>query len=98
MEALVAHHVVYSASCYHCKQRGGLRRKGGRDTDSSWTDLLCWKCKSTYEIKSKKDAEALEKVFHRNELPGGSFRLSCQQVARPWQAVRGARDSHTQRP
>ena len=75
LEALVAHHVVHSASCYHCKYSGGLRWNGGRDTDSSWTDLVCLNCKSTYEIKSKKDAAVLEKVFQYSKLHGGSFRL-----------------------
>lgn len=79
MEALVAHHVIYNQSCFHCKRLGGLRWHGGRDNDSSWTDLLCCKCNSTYEVKSKKDQATVDKTFRKFSrfgqlLPGGSFR------------------------
>eukprot|EP00543_Licmophora_paradoxa_P000297 CAMPEP_0202455270 /NCGR_PEP_ID=MMETSP1360-20130828/12839_1 /ASSEMBLY_ACC=CAM_ASM_000848 /TAXON_ID=515479 /ORGANISM="Licmophora paradoxa, Strain CCMP2313" /LENGTH=399 /DNA_ID=CAMNT_0049074811 /DNA_START=140 /DNA_END=1339 /DNA_ORIENTATION=+ len=79
LEALIAHYVINSKSCYHCKSRSGLRWNGGRSSDASWTDLLCCNCHSTYEVKSKKDLPAVEKIFrnlqrYASGFPGGSFR------------------------
>ena len=73
-EALVACHLVHSESCYYCNCRKTLRWNGGRDLTSSWADMVCLYCKTTYEIKSIASADAVEKRAHFNQWRGGSFR------------------------
>merc|ERR1719232_2506329 len=50
-----------------------MRWNGGRNLASSWHDIVCKKCKATYEIKSKRDNQAIEDCFKFNRIPGGSF-------------------------
>jgi hypothetical protein len=72
-EALVACHVVYSAACYNCKFRNVLRWNGGRDSVSSWVDLVCIECQSTFEVKSQGSADTIERRLRYHDLRGGSF-------------------------
>ena len=72
-EALVACHVIYSEACYNCKFRNVLRWNGGRDLVSSWADLVCIQCQSTFEVKSQGSADSIEKRLRYNNLSGGSF-------------------------
>jgi len=68
-EGIVTCHVIQKEACYNCKKRGGLEWNG----DIAWQDMWCRYCGSSYEIKSKASLEAIEKVFDRNSLNGGSF-------------------------
>lgn len=72
-EALVACHVIYSEACYNCKFRNVLRWNGGSDLVSSWADLVCIQCHSTFEVKSQGSADSIEKRLRYNNLTGGSF-------------------------
>lgn len=76
-EAQVSCHVLQFQNCFQCKCRNSLRWNGG--SESSWQDLKCAVCTSTYEIKTKRTNEKIEKCFNRNEIPGGSFAALCQQ-------------------
>eukprot|EP00980_Cylindrotheca_fusiformis_P013581 scaffold3479_cov106-Cylindrotheca_fusiformis.AAC.2 len=71
MEALLACHAIHQEACFNCKYRHSLRWNGGGR--SSWQDLVCIKCKCMYEVKSKKDMDAIQKGAHYNRLYGGSF-------------------------
>jgi hypothetical protein len=73
MEALVACHVVHKCACQSCFRRNVLRYNGGLDDACSWADIVCIGCKATYEIKSKRDVQAIEKSFQFG-FRGGSFR------------------------
>ena len=75
-EALVACHAVHKVVCYHCKRPKSLMWCGGAST--SWKDMLCRRCGSCYEIKSKASKEAIEKIYRfGGTLRGGSFRRWC---------------------
>ena len=85
-EALVVSHAIHSEqACFCCKFRKCLRWNGG--IDSPWTDMECINCDSCYEIKSKRDMEAIEKG-HESIVPGGSyrdfFRLHAQKRKPGW--------------
>ena len=75
-EALVAHHVVFNMPCASCKLRNSLKWNGGIHAVGSWNDIVCTnsKCLATYEIKSKRNDDAVNKGLDRNSFPGGSFR------------------------
>jgi hypothetical protein len=70
-EAVLACHAIYKEACFHCKHRNSLRWNGGADT--SWMDLVCVACNSTYEVKTKASMEKCEHEFERNKLRGGSY-------------------------
>jgi hypothetical protein len=80
-EALVAHHLVFSMACHHCTHRNSLRWNGGYASASSWADVVCIVCKSTYEIKSKTSKQVIENGLKFNNFPGGSFRTFCMYPA-----------------
>eukprot|EP00957_Ditylum_brightwellii_P036291 2748440-Ditylum_brightwellii.AAC.1 len=48
-----------------------FRWNGG--SGSSWKDIACIYCGSTYEVKSKASTKKVEDAFHYNKVPGGSF-------------------------
>lgn len=73
MEALVACRIVHSEACKFCLYRKCLRYNGGLDDACSWADIVCIKCHATYEIKSKKDPDTVQKGFE-NGFRGRSFR------------------------
>jgi hypothetical protein len=73
-EALVACHVIYTEACYNCKFRKVLRWNGGSDLVSSWADLVCIQCHSTFEVKSQGSADSIERRLRYNNLSGGSFK------------------------
>jgi len=77
-EALVAHHLCLSMPCHSCKLRKKLRWNGGRGNQSSWADIVCTFCKSTYEVKSKASSDKIEQLFQYNRTMAGSFRLFHQ--------------------
>ena len=75
-ETILSHHVVHSnIQCNHCKKRGTIQWFGGSSEDSSWRDMVCTSCQSTYEIKSKATPGHIQKCFKYNSIPGGSYRL-----------------------
>lgn len=76
-EALVACHIIHSKACKSCFCKNVLRYNGGLDEVCSWSDIVCIKCNATYEIKSKKDPEAIQKSFQYG-FRGGSFRTFAQ--------------------
>jgi hypothetical protein len=41
---------------------------------TSWSDIVCIKCDSSYEIKSKASTEKIEKAIRYNNIQGGSFK------------------------
>eukprot|EP00979_Chaetoceros_neogracilis_P015351 scaffold5740_cov165-Chaetoceros_neogracile.AAC.1 len=41
---------------------------------TSWKDIVCIKCDSSYEIKSKASTEKIEKAIKYNNIQGGSFK------------------------
>ena len=59
IEAIVVSHAIYNEACYNCKARKALRWNGG--PGAPWTDMECIRCESAYEIKSKRDMEAISK-------------------------------------
>ncbi|KAL7524794.1 hypothetical protein ACHAWF_001090 [Thalassiosira exigua] len=75
-EAILACHALQSESCFNCKCRNALRWNGGGA--ASWQDIVCIKCKATYEIKTKADQEKVEKAFKYNNINGGSFSAWCE--------------------
>jgi hypothetical protein len=70
-EAALACHAIYKEACFQCKCRNSLRWNGGGET--SWMDLVCVACNSTYEVKTKASMEKCEYEFERNKLKGGSY-------------------------
>ena len=70
-EAILACHAIYKEACFHCKSRKSLRWNGGEDT--SWMDLVCISCNSTYEVKTKASMEKCESELERNQIRGGSY-------------------------
>ena len=50
-------HALQHESCFNCKGRNSLRWYGG--SKSSWQDIICTACHSTYEVKSKATMEKL---------------------------------------
>lgn len=75
-EAIVACHVIKASEpCLSCKRRDTIRWTGGRGSASSWMDMSCSACQSTYEIKSKKTPEHINRDFQFNGIRGGSFYL-----------------------
>lgn len=73
-EALVAHHMIYEMQqCYSCKCRHGLRWNGGFNTSSSWADVICVKCSTSYEIKSAASNEKVERNIKFDSFRGGKF-------------------------
>jgi len=79
-EAIVASYAASNIACMSCKALKTLSWCGGKK--SSWCDMECRHCRASYEIKSKKDAEAISKV-HRFKSGGlgGSFEGYCRQRA-----------------
>ena len=71
MEVMVAIHSIYHQPCFSCKRRGSIRWNGGFET--SWMDLVCTQCHSTYEVKSKQSIDKCASQMERNELSGGSY-------------------------
>lgn len=70
-EAVLACHAIYKEACFHCKRRNSLRWNGGPDT--SWMDLVCITCNSTFEVKTKASMERCETELERNLISGGSY-------------------------
>lgn len=75
-ETLLACHALQHETCYNCKYQNALRWNGGGS--SSWQDLVCVICKSTYEVKTKANTERVENAFKWNAISGGSFSRWCQ--------------------
>eukprot|EP00804_Cyclotella_cryptica_P010561 CCRYP_019863-RA/>CCRYP_019863-RA protein AED:0.10 eAED:0.13 QI:0/1/0/1/1/1/2/0/352 len=75
-ETRLACHALQHETCYNCKFKNALRWNGG--ASSSWQDLVCISCKSTYEVKTKADMERVENAFKWNNIPGGSFSKWCE--------------------
>jgi hypothetical protein len=71
-EAIVASHAIHNEVCFRCKKLNSLRWCGGSNT--SWRDLYCVSCQSCFEIKSKDDKKAIDRIFKFDTLRGGSFR------------------------
>lgn len=71
MESHLACYSLQHSSCFSCKASKSLRWNAGDDT--SWKDMVCISCNSTFEIKSKASMEKVEKAFKYNNIPGGSF-------------------------
>ena len=69
-EAVLACHAIRNEKCHSCKCNG-LRWNGGGT--SSWQDLFCVVCKSTYEVKTKATTERVENAFKHNNIQGGSY-------------------------
>lgn len=72
-EALVACQLIHSEACYNCRCRNTMRWNGGRSLGASWADVFCLKCLCTFEVKSKRDVQVIEKGFLRNSFNGGSY-------------------------
>lgn len=70
-EAMLACHALQFEPCFNCKHRKSLRWSGGSKT--SFQDLVCIKCKSLFEVKTKENMEKVERTFQCNNLSGGSF-------------------------
>jgi hypothetical protein len=71
-EVIVARYASHNEACYHCKSRNTLFWAGG-----PWTDMICTYCSSAFEIKSKRNMEAVEKAGNaqsRFGINGGSYR------------------------
>ena len=62
--------------CLRCNKDGMIRWNSG--SKGAWKDMVCGHCKSTYEIKSKKDLSEIAKYRARQitkiKLRGGSFK------------------------
>ena len=71
MEVLAAIHSIHHQPCFSCKHRGSIRWNGGLET--SWMDLVCTQCHSTYEVKRKQSMDVCATQMGRNELAGGSY-------------------------
>jgi hypothetical protein len=74
-EAIVARYASHNEACYHCKSRNPLFWAGGGNYP--WTDMICTFCSSAFEIKSKRNMEAVEKAGNaqsRFGISGGSYR------------------------
>ena len=72
-EALVSSYVIYNKPCHHCSSADAIRWNGGFGQSSSWAGLVCLYCYSTYEIKSKRNMDKIEKGF-RYGFQGSSYR------------------------
>jgi hypothetical protein len=72
-ESIVSSYVIFNKPCQHCKTTGSLRWNGGYGLASSWADILCLECQSTYEIKSKKDVEKIRRSLYYG-FNGSSYR------------------------
>jgi len=71
-EALVGSHLTNnSTACASCLSVNSFRWNGGYGT--SWKDMLCINCGSTYEIKSKQSVQHIGKAIKYNRINGGSF-------------------------
>jgi hypothetical protein len=73
-EAITASYAIHNLNtcCASCNCSESLRWMGGYGT--SWKDIVCIKCDSSYEIKSKASNEKIEKVIRYNNIQGGSFK------------------------
>jgi hypothetical protein len=76
-EAVVATHAVHHEKCFCCKSASTLCWCGGSDT--SWRDLYCRSCQSCFEIKSKANKGAIERISNSDRLYAGSFRRWCAE-------------------
>lgn len=76
-EALVVSWAGHHVSCYCCKVEKSLQWSGGSET--SWRDMFCHRCQSCYEIKSKANKEAIDKIVGYDGLYGGSYARWCQE-------------------
>lgn len=76
-EAIVASHAVHNEACYQCRRRNSLIWCGG--SDQSWRDLFCRSCQSCFEIKSKADKAAIDRIMRYDKLQGGSFHRWCSE-------------------
>jgi transposase-like protein len=70
-EAILAAHALKNESCFHCKRLNCLRWGGSQ---GAWLDLICTKCHSTFEVKTKASRDKMTEEFERNSISGGSFR------------------------
>lgn len=70
-EAVLACHAIHKEACFHCKNRNSLRWNGGDNT--SWMNLVCISCNSTYEIKTKASMEKCESEYESSWIRGGSY-------------------------
>lgn len=73
-QAIVAQYMELHLACVNCNLRECLRWNGGHKTLSSWSDVVCLECHATYQIKSKKDADKVDKGLKFNSFRGGSFK------------------------
>lgn len=74
LEAVVACHLVFQQECFHCHGKDTLRWNGGSSHNtSSYADLVCLDCRSTYEIKSKKSKAAIKLILRHQGVQGGSW-------------------------
>ena len=76
-EAMVASHAVHNEACRRCFSSNSLHWCGGSDT--SWRDLYCEVCQSCFEIKSKADKAANDKIFKFDAFTAGSYRRWCEE-------------------
>ena len=71
-ETIIVHHMICNNHpCVNCGRCGGFSWSGG--LGSSWMDMFCKYCKSTYEIKSKTSVSHIDRLFEINDIHGGSF-------------------------
>ena len=75
MEAALSRHLIKHENCHSCKYKNALRWSGGGQ--SSWQDLYCTVCFSTYEVKTKATTERVENAFKWNRISGGSYQYWC---------------------
>ena len=78
-------HALQHESCFNCKGRNSLRWYGG--SKSSWQDLICTACHSTYEVQSKATMEKVESTFNYNNISAGSFERFCSRPKKPNQKI-----------
>ena len=76
MEAALSCHLIKNEKCHSCKYKNALRWNGGGQ--SSWQDLYCTVCFSTYEVKTKATTERVENAFKWNRIHGGSYYEWCK--------------------
>lgn len=73
LEATLACYALQNqVPCLSCHALKTLRWNGGFGT--SFMDIVCTFCNSTYEVKTKADMEKCESQFERNYSIGGSYR------------------------
>jgi len=89
-EAAVSSHAMYTNQrCLHCSTEGSLEWNGGSNITSAWRDLVCTRCNSSYEIKSKATNDHIARAFKFNNTNGGSYDLFQKLKSR--QSASGAK-------